>query len=77
MYSITAAKSGFYENSDICESAGGYLATVTNVLDQESLNGFIKKSNSPNEQFFWIGKFVGPGFASFCPIQGILVLGKC
>ncbi|XP_065062129.1 uncharacterized protein LOC135688976 [Rhopilema esculentum] len=55
MYSMTAAKNGFYENSDICESAGGYLATVTNVVDQVSLNGFIKKSNSPNEQFFWIG----------------------
>ena len=55
-YAIIGSKLGFYESSDICANAGGYLATVMNVNDQESVNDVIKKLKPKNEEFLWIGK---------------------
>lgn len=55
-FTTTQKKNGFYDNSDACEGAGGHLATILNLNDQEAVNDIIKKFNKQDDQFLWIGK---------------------
>ena len=55
-YTITSKANGYYETSDACESVNGYLASIMNVKDQETVNIAIRKLKPHNETFLWIGK---------------------